>query len=257
MARILVTGTSTGVGRVAAIELAARGHAVVATARRSETLADIPVDQRVALDVTDQASVDAALAQAGEIDVLVANAGETLFGSVERTPVDEFERMFRLNALGALRVTQGVLAGMRERNHGRIVFVSSIAGRVAIPLGSAYVASKWALEGIAETLAVELSRTDIHVSLVEPGAIAGIGRTKAPQHRDEIDAYAPLWAQADGMANGDGTPTEEIARVIADTIERDDPPLRVPADPGVEGLLRALDASDRFALPFDITALQA
>jgi NADP-dependent 3-hydroxy acid dehydrogenase YdfG len=149
MARVLITGTSTGVGRATALELADRGHPVIATARRPETIADLPVTQRLHLDVTDQASVNAALESAGPIDVLVANAGETLFGSVEGTPIEEFERLFQINTIEALRVAQAVLPQMRERNAGRLIFVSSIAGRIALPLASAYAQSKWALEAIA------------------------------------------------------------------------------------------------------------
>jgi NADP-dependent 3-hydroxy acid dehydrogenase YdfG len=120
MARVL-TGTSRGIGRATAIGLATRGHSVIATARRPETLADLPAIQRLALDVTDQASVDAAIAAAGEIDVLVSHAGATVRGTIEHTPLSEFERLYRLNTLGALRVTQAVLPAMRQRGSGKIV----------------------------------------------------------------------------------------------------------------------------------------
>jgi NADP-dependent 3-hydroxy acid dehydrogenase YdfG len=255
MSRVLITGASTGVGRATAIELAERGHEVVATARRPEVLEDLPVAERLALDVTDQGSVDAALAAAGDLDGLIANAGETLFGSVEVTPLEEFDRLFQLNTLGALRVAQGVLPGMRERNSGRLVFVSSCAGRVGLPLSSAYCQSKWGLEAIAETLAVELAETDLSVTLFEPGDIAGVCRSKAAVFRDEIATYAPFWEAVEGVISEDGAPLEAIAAGIADLIEDPRPPLRRASDDHIEAILRALDASDRFEAPFDIATV--
>ena len=124
MSSVLITGASKGIGRAIAIELAGRGHRVVATARRPETLADLPVDQRLQLDVTDQDSVDRAIKEAGEIDVLVSNAGATVRAPLETVPLTEVEKLFQLNTFGALRVVQGVLPAMRERGSGRLVFVS-------------------------------------------------------------------------------------------------------------------------------------
>ncbi len=119
MSSVLITGASRGIGRAIAITLAGRGHRVIATARRPETLADLPVDQRLPLDVTIQESVEAAIADAGDIDVLVSNAGETVRAPLESVPLTEVERLFQLNTLGALRVAQGVLPAMRERGAGR------------------------------------------------------------------------------------------------------------------------------------------
>lgn len=126
MSSVLITGASQGIGRAIALELAGRGHRVIATARRPETLAELPVAQRLRLDVTDQDSVDQALRDAGEIDVLVSNAGATVRAPLETVPLAEFERLFQLNTVGALRVAQGVLPAMRARGAGHLVFVSSI-----------------------------------------------------------------------------------------------------------------------------------
>jgi nucleoside-diphosphate-sugar epimerase len=141
MARVLITGTSSGIGRAAAAELAARGHDVIATARRPEALAGMPVAQALRLDVTDHASVDAAVTAAGPLDAVVLNAGETIRGSVEATPLSEYQRLLDLNFLGALRVAKAVLPGFRQRRAGRIVVVSSILGRLAIPMISGYAAA--------------------------------------------------------------------------------------------------------------------
>ena len=127
MSSILITGASRGIGRAIAITLAGRGHRVIATARRPETLAGLPADQRLPLDVTVQESVEAAIAAAGDIDALVSNAGETVRAPLESVPLSEVERLFQLNTLGALRVAQGVLPAMRER--GAAASSSSPASR--------------------------------------------------------------------------------------------------------------------------------
>ena len=155
MARILITGASRGIGRGTAVALAGRGHEVIATARDVAALDDVPAALRLSLDVTDQASVDAAIARAGRVDVLVSNAGATVRAPLETVPLEAVEQLIELNTLGALRVAQAVLPGMRAQGSGQLIFVSSIQGRLVLPLIGAYAASKWALEALAETLAVE------------------------------------------------------------------------------------------------------
>lgn len=228
MSSVLITGASKGIGRAVALELAKRGHRVIATARQPETLADLPVDQRLPLDVTDQASVDAAIAAAGEIDVLVSNAGAALRAPLESVPLAEVEKLFQLNTIGALRVAQGVLPAMRERRSGRLVFVSSIQGRLVLPIVGPYGASKWALEAIAETLAIETGHFGVTVSIVQPGAVATSGAQQAKAFFRENDPYLPLY-QALGTLRGEVISAEEVATVVADTIEQPNPPLRVPA----------------------------
>src|SRR3984885_6728782 len=106
MARILITGASRGIGRGAAVRLAARGHEVIATARDVTALDEVPAALRLSLDVTDQASVDAAIARAGHVDVLVSNAGATVRAPLETVPLEAIRRIIELNTLGALRVAQ-------------------------------------------------------------------------------------------------------------------------------------------------------
>ena len=107
--RVLITGCSSGFGRCAAIELAQRGHAVVATARRMETLADLNVAQKLPLDVDREESVRAAVAQAGEIDALVNNAGWSANGPIEKVPLEDVRRMFETNFFGAARMIQAIV----------------------------------------------------------------------------------------------------------------------------------------------------
>ena len=171
MSRILITGASRGIGRGIAAELAAEGHEVIATARDASMLADVPAVARLQLDVTDDSSVRAAVAAAGPIDALVSNAGATVRAPLETVPVAEVQRLFDLNTFGALRVAQALMPGMRERGTGKLIFMSSIQGRIAIPLIGPYAASKWALEAIAETLAIEAAHFGISVHLLEPGEI--------------------------------------------------------------------------------------
>ncbi|MEU9412674.1 SDR family oxidoreductase [Streptomyces sp. NPDC048281] len=248
MSSVLITGASRGIGRAIAVELAGRGHRVVATARRPETLADLPVDRRLRLDVTDQESVDQAVRAAGEIDVLVSNAGATVRAPLESVPLAEVERLFQLNTLGALRVAQAVLPAMRERGAGRLVFVSSVQGRLVLPLIGPYGASKWALEALAETLALETRHFGVGVSVVQPGAVSSGGAERARVFLKEDDPYAPLHAALPALRGELVTP-QDVAATVADTIEHPDPPLRVPAGAPAERILRARKAAPEDA-PF-------
>lgn len=242
MSSVLITGASRGIGRATAIELANRGHRVIATARRPETLTDLPVDQRLQLDVTDQDSVDRAIKDAGEIDVLVSNAGATIRAPLETVPLAELEQLFRLNTFGALRVAQGVLPAMREKGAGRLVFVSSVQGRLVLPIIAPYGASKWALEAIAEGLAIEAGHFGVTVSIVQPGAVGTDGAAGATSFFTDDDPYLPLYRQV-GALRGEVVTAEEVAAVVADTIEQPEPPLRVPAGAPAEQALKARKAA--------------
>jgi NAD(P)-dependent dehydrogenase (short-subunit alcohol dehydrogenase family) len=254
MARVLVTGASKGIGRATVQELAARGHRVAATACNAQTLDDLPADIRLSLDVTDQASVDRAVAAAGPVDVLISNAGETARGPVETTPVAEVNHLFQLNTLGALRVTQAVLPRMRARGGGRLLFVSSILGRLTIPLSGAYAASKWALEAIAETLAVEAGHFGIKVAVLEPGGVSSGALDRPRTYLADNDPYRPLAAQLAGV-RGNLITVQEVAAAIADTVEHPDPPFRIPVGAPAEKVLAARSATPP-DVPFRIAPFQ-
>ncbi|WP_225728800.1 MULTISPECIES: SDR family oxidoreductase [unclassified Nocardia] len=183
MARIaVVTGASSGIGKATAAALVARGYQVIGTSRDPGTIADdarIPgVDYR-ALDLTDAASIEEFTAGLGVVDVLVNNAGESQAGPLAELPTEAIERLFRLNVLGAITLSQAVLPGMRERGFGRIVMVGSMLASFPMPYRSSYVATKAALRGFATAARFEESPFGVWLTTVEPGQIA----TNIREHR--------------------------------------------------------------------------
>jgi len=174
---VLITGCSSGIGRAAAVSLHAAGLTVYATARQVDELAGL-VRQGIhalPLDVTDEASMTAAVAAveeaAGPVGVLVNNAGYGLYGPVEQLPMDEIRRQFETNFFGLVRLTQLVLPGMRRRGRGRILNVSSMGGRITLPGGAFYHASKYAVEAFSDALRMEVAQFGIDVVLIEPGPV--------------------------------------------------------------------------------------
>jgi NAD(P)-dependent dehydrogenase (short-subunit alcohol dehydrogenase family) len=172
----LVTGCSSGIGRQAALQLRQAGLVVYATARRPEALTGLAENgiHVLALDVTDEASMVAAVeaisASHGQVDVLVNNAGFELAGAVEEIPAAEVRRQFDTNVFGLARLTQLVLPRMRAQRYGRIINISSVFGRFAVPGGAYYAASKHAVAAFSEALRRELAGFGVWVVLVEPTA---------------------------------------------------------------------------------------
>jgi len=246
--RVLITGCSTGFGRCASIELARRGHDVVATARNPETLADLQVAQKLALDVDDDASVAAAVSAAGEVDALVNNAGWSASGPVEKVPLEAARRMFETNFFGAARMIQALAAGMRERGRGVIVNVSSVAGRVAPPLSGFYAASKFALEGLSETLHYELGHFGIRVAIVEPGYFQSSLRANSSEFGVDSEPYDELhriWTGSDeALVGGERPGPEVVGEAIADAVEGTDPVLRWPVGKDAEMVTKARASMD-------------
>ena len=180
----LITGSNSGIGLATALYLARRGFTVWATMRNLEKAHELrtiieseklPIEL-ARLDVCDDDSLKSAVARilqkSGRIDVLVNNAGYGLRGAVEEVALDEWRRQFETNFFGVIRVTQAVLPQMRAQRSGAIVNISSVLGRFAIPFSGPYTASKFALEGLTETLRYELAPWNIKVILIEPGFIA-------------------------------------------------------------------------------------
>ncbi|MBH1978922.1 MULTISPECIES: SDR family oxidoreductase [unclassified Simplicispira] len=176
---VLITGCSSGIGAAAVQHFAAQGWNVAATLRNPASAHFEDGAGKVAtfaLDVTDQKSVDAAVAQAaerfGQIDVLINNAGYGLFGPFETATQEVIERQFQTNVFGVFAVTRAVLPHMRERASGVIINVASLTGLVAMPLYSLYAASKFAVVGFSESLSHELGPLGIRVKVFAPGAVA-------------------------------------------------------------------------------------
>jgi short-subunit dehydrogenase len=170
---VLITGCSSGIGQAAALALHEAGRTVVATARNPDTLSGLAGRglRTLALDVTDESSMRAAVDAAGPIDVLVNNAGYGLYGTVEQLPMAEIRRQFETNFFGLVRLTQLVLPGMRAAGGGRILNVSSMGGRATLPGGAFYHASKYAVEALSDALRMEVARFGIDVVLIEPGPV--------------------------------------------------------------------------------------
>jgi NAD(P)-dependent dehydrogenase (short-subunit alcohol dehydrogenase family) len=171
---VLITGSSSGIGLLAARLFAARGWNVAATARRPATLEGLSGARvlTLPLDVTDEASMAAAVAATverfGTIDVLVNNAGYGVFGALEGIAPDRLEQLFKVNVLGTASMIRHVLPIMRHQRSGRIINMSSIGGRIASPYVSAYYATKFAVEGLSESLRYELKAHGIRVKIIEP-----------------------------------------------------------------------------------------
>lgn len=251
MASVLITGASKGIGRATAAEFARRGHRVVATARDPRSLAGLDADQRLSLDVTDPASVAAAVRAAGEVDVLVSNAGVIFYAAVEATPPEKFAQLLDLNTVGALRVAQAVLPGMRARGHGRLLFMSSVAGRIVLPPGTAYAATKWALEALVEALAIEVAPFGLEAGLLEPGAVSSGALDDVTRYALPDDPYHALGRVPDRSSDARAqmmTP-QEVAVEVADAAESPQLPLRIPiGDPARAILAARREASD--SVPF-------
>lgn len=237
--RALVTGCSSGIGRATALELAARGYEVIATARRIESITDLAVAGTVALDVDSDESVAAARLAVGPVDVLVNNAGFGIDGPVEEVPLSEARRAFETNFFGAARMIQAFLPAMREQGGGAIVNVTSVAGIVGGPLAGFYSATKFALEALSESLHLEVGHFGVRVLVVEPGSIATRFVDNMVDLRGRSGPYAELatkWEAAMGVLGG-GAPApgpELVATKICDALEAEHHPLRLPVGADAE-----------------------
>lgn len=241
MSSVLITGANRGIGRAIATEFAGRGHRVVATARDPRTLADLDVSQRLSLDVTDNASVTAAVEAAGDIDIVVANAGVIFYAAVEATPLAELQRLLNLNTVGAIRVAQAVLPQMRSRGYGKLLFMSSVVGRVVLPPGAAYAATKWALEALVESLAIEVAPHGVQTALLEPGAVSSGALDDVTTYTLPDDPYAAI-LRGGGPRDGMITPEQVVAEVV-DAAEKPQLPLRIPIGAPARALLAARHAA--------------
>lgn len=194
---VLITGASSGIGFDAARTLARQGHRVYAAARRVDRMEPLKADGVVpiGMDVTDETSlqdgVGAVLAAEGRIDVLVNNAGYGYFGAIENVPLEEARRQLEVNVFGLARLCQLVLPAMREQGSGRIVNISSVAGKAVLLFGGWYHVSKYSVEALSDALRMEMKPFGIDVVLIEPGGIRTDWGLIAADHLAESSAGTP------------------------------------------------------------------
>jgi NAD(P)-dependent dehydrogenase (short-subunit alcohol dehydrogenase family) len=246
----VVTGSSSGIGFETALLLARSGFHTYATMRnleKSKNITDIANNEKlplqvVQLDVNDDISVKNAIdkivaaAENKRIDVLVNNAGYGLFGPLEDLSIEEIKAQFETNFFGVIRVTQQVLPVMRNQSiGGTIVNVSSVGGRIGVPVLSAYQSTKFALEGLSESMSYELEPFGIRVVIIEPGFIrTNIINSSASAEKalDSKSPYFPLMQKVKNhfksmMENASSSsPPEEVAKVILQSITSKNPQLR-------------------------------
>jgi NAD(P)-dependent dehydrogenase (short-subunit alcohol dehydrogenase family) len=234
---ILITGASRGFGKIWAEAFLKRGDKVAATARNTDTLNDLVKQYGdailpVQLDVNDRAACFAAVNKVkehfGKIDVVINNAGYGLFGTVEETNEQEARDQMETNFFGLLWVSQAVLPVMREQKSGHIIQVSSFLGLVAIPVLGLYNASKFAVEGLSETLAQEVKGFGINVTLIEPNGFTTDWSGASAFQTQHMDVYSGVKKAFQESASPDffGKP-EATTNAILKVVDSPNPPLRV------------------------------
>lgn len=223
---ILITGTSSGIGKAAVLEFAKHGWNVAATLRQPEkeqAFRNLSNVKRYALDVTHPESIHKALTDAkrdfGSIDVIVNNAGYGLDGVFEAMTDESIEKQFNTNVFGLMRVTREAIKIMREQGSGKIIQISSVGGRVTFPLFSIYHATKFAVEGFTESLHYELLPFNIQVKLIEPGLIQTefTGRSREfvkPDYTSVYDSYLKKFEKAAANAMKNAESADVVAKAI-------------------------------------------
>ncbi|MFF4802228.1 oxidoreductase [Streptomyces sp. NPDC001351] len=203
----LVTGASSGIGEATALKLQSLGYTVYGAARRADRLQKL-ADRGVrplAMDVTDDGSmaagIDRIVAEAGRIDVLVNNAGYGSYGAIEDVTMDEARRQFDVNVFGAMRLAQLALPHMRAQHSGTIVNITSVGGKIYVPLGGWYHGTKFALEALSDCLRLEAKPFGIEVVIIEPGAIATEWSGIAADQLEKSSATGAYAKQADAVAS--------------------------------------------------------
>ena len=249
----IVTGANSGIGRSTAITLAKNDYTVFATMRsleRGEKLREIAQElnleiKEVELDVSDTDSVNQGineiLNQTDQIDILINNAGVGSNAVIEDVDIESDKSVFETNFWGVVRCIQAVLPTMRQQESGHIIQVSSIAGRVGLPAQPIYSASKWALEGLSENLAHDLSSFGVKVSIIEPGvtrtAILGKNNT-VPENDDFENIYARMLDMYMQGIEANIRP-ETVSETILQCLESSSKQLRWPVAWGAEAMINA------------------
>jgi len=246
---VLITGASAGIGKESAIQLANKGYIVYAAARRTDKLKELEAYgiHSITLDVTQEDSiincVKTIIDKEKQIDVLINNAGYGSYGSVEDVPLEEAKYQFEVNIFGLARLSQEIIPYMRRQKSGRIINVSSIGGRIGEPHGAWYHATKFALEGLSDSMRMELKQFGIDVVVIQPGAIKSewneIARDKMLQtsgstdYGDLVKKHIALFKYADKRASE----PKVIADVIYKAVKSSKPKTRYVAGEGAKIIL--------------------
>lgn len=237
---ILITGASSGMGKVTAEKLIKEGHVVYPAARRTEKMKDLEAlgGHPIALDVTKDtdivAAVERIIEEQGRIHVLWNNAGYGLYGAVEDVPMEKVRYQFDVNFFGLVRMTKEVLPHMRKQKSGTIINTSSMGGKMYTPLGAFYHGTKHALEGWSDCLRLELKQHGIDVVILEPGIIKTefadvladglVEQAKGGAYETMTAAIAK--ASLETYEKGQGTPASAIAEVVSKIVRSDKPKTR-------------------------------
>jgi len=253
---ILITGSSSGIGKATARYFHRQGWNVVATMRRPENETELGTLEQVLvtrLDVQDSASIAAAvsagLERFGQIDVLLNNAGYGAYGLLEATPMEKIRRQFDVNVMGLLDTTKAVLPHLRANGRGTIVNISSIGGRVTFPLGTLYHGTKFAVEGLSEALHYELAAIGVQVKIVEPGFVNTdfAGRSFEFTNDESLAEYQKLvgaFQAAQAQRGTGGDEPEVVAEVIYQAATDGTDRLRYTAGPYAAQLIATRAAVD-------------
>src|SRR4051812_37909698 len=250
MAKVLITGTSSGIGLQTAIVLGRAGHTVIATMRslnrggelqeaiRTERLPISVLQMDVDLDDSVQRATSAIRNQIGSIDVLVNNAGIERTGAIEHLTIDDFKATMETNYFGALRTIRAWLPDMRQRQSGCIINVSSVAGKIACSPLAAYSASKFALEAMSEALAQEVRPFNVRVAIVEPGIIdtamaRSLERTASDGAYPQVRRFGHMFEASLERP----TPPSIVAEKIREIVDSGTQKLRHPVGPDAEAFL--------------------
>ncbi|WP_263359075.1 SDR family oxidoreductase [Acidicapsa ligni] len=238
---IFITGASSGIGRATALYFAERGWNVAATMRnprKDDSALQHPQISLSTLDVTDAESIARAIADTltrfQKIDVLLNNAGYALFGPLEASDSRQIRQQFATNFFGLVEVTQQIVPVMRAAGEGLILNISSIVGRLALPYASSYVATKFAVEGLSESMRYELQPFNIRVKLIEPGSIhtefgkGSMQTATSEPYRASMNKFLGVFAKSNAKA----AKPEEVAKVIYSAANDSSSRLRYLAKPG-------------------------
>lgn len=249
---ILITGTSTGIGRAAALYFAQKDWNVIATMRTPEKETELQKMENITvsrLDLEDLSSIEQsindAISKFGKIDVVVNNAAFGQFGPFEAITPEQIRKQFDVNLFGTMNVIRAILPHFRENKAGMILNVSSAGGRIGLPLMSIYMASKFALEGFSESLAYELASQHITVKVVEPGGVDTPFNTKAFgnfAHNPAIsdyDEYAAAYSKKTDAMRSDLTSPEEVAEGIYIAVTDGQDTLRYAVGDDAKGWIKA------------------